>query len=163
MSFLYDTSVVVGIGFLIFVGVLVYFGVPGMLTSKLDARAARIKSDLEEARALREEAQSLLAGYERKQKEVKALADDIVAAARTEAEKASELAKADIRRSVARRLQTATDQIAAAERAAIRQIKDRAVGVAIAAAADVIGNSMQASDADALIDASIAEVGVRLH
>ncbi len=163
MSFLYDTNVVVGIGFLIFVGVLVYFGVPGMLTSKLDARAARIKSDLEEARALREEAQSLLAGYERKQKEVKALADDIVAAARTEAEKASELAKADIRRSVARRLQTATDQIAAAERAAIRQIKDRAVGVAIAAAADVIGNSMQASDADALIDASIAEVGVRLH
>ena len=163
MGFLNNTDIVVGIGFVIFVGVLIYFGVPGMLTRKLDERAVRIKADLDEARALREEAQSLLAGYERRQKEVRTQAEEIVAAARHEAEQAAVNAKEEIRRSVARRLQTATEQIDAAEKAAIRQIKDRAVTVAVAAAADVIRERMQPSDADAMIDDAIREVGAKLH
>lgn len=163
MDFLNNTDIVVGIGFLIFVGILIYYRVPGMILSRLDSRAVRIKADLEEARALREEAQGLLAGFERKQREVKGLAEEIVAAARAEAQKAAEAAKEDIRRSVARRVQTATDQIAVAERAAIRQVKDRAVEVAVAAAADVIRRSIEERDADALIDAAIAEVGGKMH
>jgi F-type H+-transporting ATPase subunit b len=163
MGFLNNTDIVVGIGFVIFVGVLIYFGVPGMLTRKLDERAVRIKADLDEARALREEAQSLLAGYERRQKEVRTQAEEIVAAARHEAEQAAVTAKEEIRRSVARRLQTATEQIDAAEKAAIRQIKDRAVAVAVAAAADVIRERMQPGDADAMIDDAIREVGAKLH
>lgn len=163
MGFLYDTDIVVGIGFLIFVGILVYFGVPGMIARRLDDRAVRIRQDLEEARALREEAQGLLASFERKQKEVKAQAEEIVANARVEAERAAEVAKEDIRRTVARRLQTATDQIDAAEKAAIRQIRDRAVGVAVAAAAEVIRRDMRPADGDALVDAAIAEVGAKLH
>ena len=163
MEFLNNTNIVVAIGFVIFLGILVYFGVPGMLTRKLDERAVRIKAELDEARALREEAQSLLAGYERRQKEVKAQAEDIVRAARVEAEKAAEAAKEDIRRSVARRMQTATEQIAAAEQAAVRQIKDRAAAVAVAAAGDVLRQKMQAEDADRLIESAISEVGAKLH
>lgn len=163
MDFLNNTNIVVGIGFVLFVGVLLYFNVPGMITAKLDERAVKIRRDLDEARALRDEAQTLLAGFERKQKEVQGQADDIVAAARIESERAAVQAKNDIRRSMERRLATATEQIAAAEKAAIRQIKDRAVTVAVAAAADVIARNMQAQDADALIDASIAEVGAKLH
>lgn len=163
MDFLNNTNIVVGIGFLIFVGILLYYRVPQMVAGRLDQRAARIKADLEEARALREEAQGLLVGYERKQKEVRSLAEEIVATARAEAEKAAELAKEDIRRAVQRRMRTATDQIAAAEKAAIRQIRDRAVNVAVAAAAEVIGRSMRPEDADALIDAAIADVGGKIH
>jgi F-type H+-transporting ATPase subunit b len=163
MGFLNDTNIVVAIGFVIFVGVLLYYKVPGMLANKLDERAVRIKQELDEARALREEAQTLLASFERRHKEVKAQAEDIVSAARSEAEKAAEAAKEDIRRSVARRLQTATEQIDAAEQAAIRQIKDRAVAVAIAAAGDVMGERIKAADANRLIDAAISEVGEKLH
>lgn len=163
MDFLNNTDIVVGIGFLIFVGVLVYFGVPGLLTSRLDSRSARIRADLDEARALREEAQSLLASYERKQKEVAQQAEDIVAAAKHEAEAAAEAAKADIRRSVARRMQSATEQIDAAEQAAVREIKDRAIAVAVAAAGDVIGTKMSDAKANELIEGAIAEVGKRMH
>jgi F-type H+-transporting ATPase subunit b len=163
MGFLNDTNIVVAIGFVIFVAVLLYYKVPGMLANKLDERAVRIKQELDEARALREEAQTLLASFERRHKEVKAQAEDIVTAARSEAEKAAEAAKEDIRRSVARRLQTATEQIDAAEQAAIRQIKDRAVAVAIAAAGDVMGERIKAADANRLIDAAISEVGEKLH
>jgi F-type H+-transporting ATPase subunit b len=163
MEFLNNTDIVVGIGFVIFVGVLIYFGVPGMISRKLDERAVRIKAELDEARALRDEAQTLLAGYERRQKEVKAQAADIVTAARAEAEKAAAAAKEDIRKSVARRMVTATEQITAAEQAAVRQIKDRAVSVAVAAAADVLKARMKAEDADRLIDSAISEVGAKLH
>ena len=96
-------------------------------------------------------------------KEVKAQAEAIVAAAKTDATNSAEAAKEDIRRSVERRLRTATEQIAAAEAAAIRQIKDRAVGVAVAAAGDVIRGRVKAEQANALIDASISEVGAKLH
>lgn len=163
MDFLNNTNIVVGIGFVIFVGILLYFDLPKMIAGKLDERAIKIKADLEEARSLRDEAQSLLASFERKQKEVKAQAEEIVAAARVESERAAVTAKEDIRKSVDRRLATATEQIAAAEKAAIRQIKDRAVTVAVAAAADVISRGMTSQDADAIIDASIAEVGAKLH
>lgn len=163
MSFLNNTDIVVAIGFVIFVGILIYFGVPGMVTKKLDERAARIRQELDEARALRDEAQSLLATYERRQKEVSAQAEEIVAAAKVEAERAAEIAKEEIRRSVDRRMQTATEQIEAAEQSAIRQIKDRAVAVAVAAAGDVMREKMQPGDADKLIDAAISEVGTKLH
>jgi F-type H+-transporting ATPase subunit b len=163
MEFLNNTNIVVAIGFAIFVGILLYVDVPGMISRKLDERALRIRAELDEARALRDEAQSLLAGYERRQKEVKDQAADIVTAARAEAEKAAVVAKEDIRRSVARRLQTATEQISAAEQAAVRQIKDRAVAVAVAAAADVLRGRMKDNDANRLIDGAITEVGAKLH
>ena len=90
MDFLNNTDIVVAIGFVIFVGILIYVGVPAMVTKKLDERAVRIRKELDEARALRDEAQSLLASYERRQKEVSVQAEEIVAAARVEAEKAAE-------------------------------------------------------------------------
>ena len=163
MDFLNNTNIVVGIGFVIFVGILLYFRVPAMLMKMLDSRAVKIQTDLDEARALREEAQSLLASFERRQKEVAVQAEEIVAAARHEAEAAAEVAKEDIRKSVARRMQTATEQIEAAEQAAVRQIRDRAVAVAIAAAGDVMKGKIKADDANALIDASIKDVGAKLH
>lgn len=85
------------IAFLIFVGVLLYLKVPGTLMGMLDKRASGIKSELEEARALREEAQTLLASYERKQKEVQEQADRIVAAAKEEATVAAEEAREDLK------------------------------------------------------------------
>jgi F-type H+-transporting ATPase subunit b len=163
MGFLNNTEIVVGIGFVIFVAVLLYYKVPAMIARKLDERAVRIRAELDEARALRDEAQSLLASYERRQREVKNQAEDIVTAAKAEAEKAAAAAKEDIRRSVARRMQTATEQIAAAEQAAVRQIKDRAVAIAVAAAADVLRSGIRAEDGNRLIDASIEEVGAKLH
>ena len=163
MDFLNNTDIVVAIGFVIFVGVLLYVGVPKILGSKLDERAVRISAELDEARALREEAQALLASYERRQKEGSVQADEIVAAARHEAERASETAKADIAKALERRMKTAGEQIDAAEQAAIRQIKDRAVTVAVASAGDVIRARLKDADSASLIDSSIAEVGAKLH
>ena len=158
-----NTNFVVLIAFLIFMGILVYFKVPGMIGGMLDRRAAQIRADLDEARALREEAQALLASYQRKQDEVKAQADRIVVHARQEAEQAAELAKADLARTIERRLKAAEDQIASSEAAALREVKDQAAAIAVAAAGDIIAKSLSAKDAGRLIDEAIATVDAKLH
>lgn len=158
-----NTDFVVLIGFLLFLGVLVYFKVPTLLTGMLDKRAEGIRSELDEARALREEAQALLASYERKQRDVQEQADRIVAHARQEAELAAEQAKADMKKSIERRLAAAEGQLESAQQAAVREVKDKAAVVAIAAAREVIAKQMTAADAGRMIDDSIAEVGAKLH
>jgi F-type H+-transporting ATPase subunit b len=158
-----NTNFVVLIAFLVFVGILVYMSVPGKLTGMLDARAAQIKAELEEARALREEAKSVLASYERKQKDVAEQTDRIIATAKDEAATAAEKAKAELQRSIARRLQAAEEQIASAESAALRQVRERAVAVAVAAAGEVLAKQMTAEAASASIDAAIDQVGAKLH
>ncbi len=158
-----NTNFVVLIAFLLFVGVLLYLKVPTLLGGKLDERAEGIKSELEEARALREEAQTLLASYERKQKEVQEQADRIVAHASDEAVLAAEQAKADLKVSIARRLQAAEDQIASAEARAIKDVRDQAVSIAIGAAKDVISKQMTATEGNSLIESAIADVDAKLH
>lgn len=158
-----NTDFVVLLGFLLFIAVLIYFKVPGMLAGLLDKRAEGIQDELDEARQLREEAQTLLASYERKQREVQAQADRIIAHAKQESELAAEQAKAEIAQSITRRLAAAESQIASAEAAAIREVRDRAASVAIAAARSVVAEQMTPASAGKLIDDAIADVGAKLH
>lgn len=158
-----NTDFVVTIGFLVFIGVLLYFKVPTLILGMLDKRAEGIKSELNEAKALREEAQALLASYERRQREVQEQADRIIAHAKEEAVLAGEQARADLERSIARRLAAAEDQIASAQASAVKEVRDRAIAVAIKAARDVVAKQMTTKDAAKSIDDAIAEAGQKLH
>ena len=158
-----NTDFVVLLAFILFIAVLFYFKVPGLLGGMLDKRADTIKSELEEARALREEAQTLLASFERKQKEVQDQADRIVTAAKEEAKAAAAQAQVDLAKSLERRMAAAEDQITSAEAAAVKAVRDQAVTIAIAAARDVIAKQMTATDGNKLIDDAIAQVGDKLH
>ncbi len=158
-----NTNFVVTLAFILFVGFLIYMKVPGKIGELLDKRAEGIKSELDEARALREEAQALLASYERKQKDVQAQADRIVAQAKSEATAAAEQAREDLKKSIARRLQAAEDRIASAEADAVREVRDQAVTIAIAAAREVIAEQMTATEANKLIDSGIETVSAKLH
>ena len=158
-----NTDFVVLLAFILFLGVLVYFKVPGLLTKMLDERADSIRKEIDEAKALREEAQSLLASYERKQKDVQAQADRIVETAKAEASDAAAQAQVDLEASIARRLAAAEDQIASAEASAVKEVKNRAVAIAIDAARDVIAGQMKAADANKMIDDAIDTVEQKLH
>jgi len=158
-----NTNFVVMIAFAIFIGIILYLGVPKMLGGLLDKRAAAIKAELDEAISLREEAKALLASYEKKQTEVQAQAERILEAAKAEAAAAAEQAKADIVSSVARRLAAAEDQIASAKASAVKEVRDQAIVVAIGAARDIISKQMTEAESNSLIDASIDDVGSKLH
>lgn len=158
-----NTNFVVLLAFLLFIGVLFYFKVPGLLGGLLDKRAEGIQSELDEARALREEAQTLLASYERKHKEVQAQADRIVATAKEEAAVAAETAREDLKASISRRLAAADDQIASAQASAVKEVRDQAIAIAVAASREVIAKQMTAADSNKLIDDAIAQVDAKLH
>jgi F-type H+-transporting ATPase subunit b len=160
---LQNTDFVALLGFLVFIGILLYAKVPSKIAGMLDARAEGIRKDLEEAKALREEAQTILTSYERKTRDAKSQADDIVASAKREAEASAKQAKIDLEASVDRRMATATDQIESAKSAAIQEVRDRAIAVATAAAAEVIAKQMSEAEADTLIDQSIDTVAAKLH
>lgn len=158
-----NTDFVVLIGFILFFSLLAYLKVPGMLGGLLDKRAEGIKSDLDEAKALREDAQTILASYERKQKEVQEQADRIVEAAKVEAQNAAAEAKEDLKQSIKRRLATAQDQIVSAQASAVKEVRDSAIVVAVAAANDVIAKQLTAADGNALIEDAIKDVAAKLH
>jgi len=163
MSFFYDSNIVFTISFVIFIAILGYYGVHTLIIDQLDKRADRIRGELDEARRLREEAQATFAEFERRQKEVAARAEDIVEHARVDAREAAERAKADVAESITRRLKAADEQIAMAEANAVKQVRNKAVTVAVAAAADVLRERIGDEKAAALIDESIEKVGNRLH
>ncbi len=158
-----NTDLIVLIAFVIFAGILVYFKVPGMITGLLDKRADTIRGELDEARRLRDEAVEILASFERKQAEVKDQSDRIVARAREDARIAADQAKEEMKASIQRRIKAAEDQIASAEDAALRAVRDQAARVAVAAAGDVIAKTLSDAEADALIRDSITTVEQRLH
>ena len=163
MSLFHDSHFVVGLAFFLFLGLLAYLGVHKFLAKALDDRADRIRADLDEARRLREEAQATFAEFERQHREVQGQADEIVAHAKADAEQAAEIAKADLAKSIERRLKAADEQIAMAEASAIREVKDKAVQIAIAAAAEVMAAGMTTEKTNELVDDAIKKVGERLH
>jgi F-type H+-transporting ATPase subunit b len=158
-----NAEFVVTLAFLIFVGALIYFGVPGIIGRLLDDRANGIKNNLDEARLLREEAQALLVSYEAKAREVTAQSARIVEGAKAEAQAAADQAKADLAKSIARKLAAAEEQIESTVKAAEAAVRDRAVTVSVLVAAEVLKSQMTADQAAASIDASIAQVAARLH
>lgn len=158
-----NTDFIVTLAFLLFVGILVWFRVPQIVGGLLDKRAEGIRNDLAEARRLREEAQEIYASYERRQREVKTQADEIVANAKREAVLEAEKAKKALQLSIERRLKAAEEQIASAEGDAVRAVRDRAIQTAISAATEILGKQATAEQRAAGIDKAIDDVARRLN
>ena len=129
----------------------------------LDARADRIRSSLDEATKLREEAQHLLAEYQRKQRDAAKEIDDLLAAARAEADRSSANAADALEALVKRREQLAMDKIAQAEADALQAVRNTAVDVAIAATRKLLTDKLDATATTGLVDQAIADLPQRLH
>ncbi len=158
-----NTDFIVTLAFLLFIGVLVYFKVPSLVAGLLDKRAAGIQAELDEARALREEAESVLAEFESRQREVGVHSERIIAAAKESAEEAAEQARKNLALAIERRLQAAQDQIASAEHRAVKQVREEAVKIAVSAAGLVVAENMSPARAGEMIDEAIATVEAKLQ
>ena len=151
------------VALIIFIGIVIYFKVPPMIGKALDDRANRIRDELSEARRLREEAQQLLAEYQRKRKEAEKDAADILAAARREADQLVDEANRKSEEYVTRRAALAEQKIAQAEREAVNEVRASAVGIAIEAARKILGEKVDAKSDAALFSASVKEVKAKLN
>lgn len=163
MHFLAEPETWVAIGFLIFVGILIYVGVPKMLISSLDERGRRVQAELDEARRLKEEAQKLLAEYQAKQRQADEEAAAIVAGAKAEAERIAAESKVRMEEFVARRTKMAETKIAQAEAQAVADVRTAAAEAAVTAAEKILTESVKGKVADDLIGRGIGDVKSKLN
>jgi F-type H+-transporting ATPase subunit b len=153
-----ETESWVALGFVIFLCLLAYLGVHRKLVDALDGRGARIRSELEEAHRLREEAQALLLEFERKGREAESEAQAIIAGAKAEAERLAGEAKARMEEFVARRTKMAEAKIGQAEAQAVADVRSAAADAAVAAAEKILSVTAKGKVAEDLLTRGIQEV-----
>lgn len=141
------------------IAIMLWKKVPAAIGAALDKKIAAIRAQLDEARTLRAEAEALRAEYEKKSKAAAKEAEAILAHAREEADAIVAKAKDDATALIERRTRMTKDKIAAAERAAIAEVRNRAATAATAAAAALIAENHDASADKALVDQAISGIG----
>ncbi len=157
-----STTFWVGVAFFIFLGIVARKWGQSVL-ALLDARGDSIRKTLGDAERLHEDAQKILTDYKRKQRDAIKEAEDIVAHAEREADRLRREAETTLEVALNRRLQQADEKINRTEAAAIQEVRNKAIEVAITATRTLLENNITAAKADALLDDVIAELPKKFH
>jgi F-type H+-transporting ATPase subunit b len=158
-----DASFFALVALIIFLGIVAYAGGFKAMGAGLDSRTERIRNDLEQAAKLRKEAEALLAEYKQKRIDAEKEAASIIAAARSDAEEYAAETRRKLSESLDRRTKQAEQKIAQAEAAAIKDVRNAATELAIAAAQNMVVQAAKGAKGDELIASSIAAVRNRLN
>ena len=159
----FETEFWDAIGFLAFIGLVIYLGLHKKIGGALDHRNARIQSQLDEAVKLRKEAEELLASFVEKKKAAEEEAKGIIAQAQVEAELIAKEAHDRVADFVQRRTKQAEEKIASAETQALAQVRDAATDAASKASEIVLKSQAKGSYGDELVDQGIASLKRLLH
>ena len=151
------------IAFIGFVALLIYYGVPGAVGKALDDRATAIRADLDEARRLRDEAQALLADYQRRSREAEEETKTILEQAKREGEALAAETRKNLQESVERRTKLAEEKIERAEAQALSDVRTAAVESAIAVAEKILKSRVAGATADTLIENGIRDLDGKLN
>lgn len=153
----------VAVAFVIFWGILFYYGVPQKVLSSLDSRSKRIADELAEARRLREDAQRLLKEYESKRAAAEQEAAEIVSSAKEEAERLAREAQEKMADFVKRRTAAAEAKIAQAESQAFAEVRAAAVEAAVKASERILRDEITGATATSLVQKSLSDVRAKLQ
>jgi F-type H+-transporting ATPase subunit b len=163
MEVLKEPETWVAVAFVLFIGVIIYLGAHKKIIEALDHRSARIKAELDEARRLRDEAATLLADYQRKQREAETEAEAIVADAKAEAERVAAESRVKMEEFVARRTKLAESKIGLAEAQALADVRAAAAEAAVTAAEKILRASAKGQIADNLVARGIQDLKAKLN
>ncbi len=160
---MFDESFFVALAFATVIGAFIYFGLPKRVLTSLDEKSSAIADELERARALRVEAEKVLADYEKQAKQAEAQAEEIIAQAKETAERTTAEAYTAMQAMMARRTKQAEQKITRAEEQLQKEIRAAITSVAVEAAAQLVATGLSAKAAKKMVDDNIAELGTRLN
>jgi F-type H+-transporting ATPase subunit b len=163
MGFVFEPEFWVAVAFFLFLGLIVYLGAHKKVAEALDARAARIAKELDEAKRLRREAEKVLADYRQKQGDAVKEAQAIIDLAAKEAEILAAETQRSMKEHFDRRMKLAEDKIARAEAEALREVREAAADAAVAAAQIVIKEKLTPETADKLVKQGIEALKGKLN
>ena len=150
MFSLNNTDFVVLVSFFVFVGVLIYFGVPGIIAKFLDKRAEDIGSEISEANKILEEAKTLLSSLEEEHKKTDLSIKQMIENAKSQAKSEEDKSKKYIEDLIKSRILSAEEQVESSERKIFNEIKETAI-------------DMGFEKARARLDKELTEENYRLH
>lgn len=145
------------VAFLIFVGLAYRYGRSGML-GWIDGEIQKVRSQLDDAKKLRDEAEKTLVEYKGRQAAALAEAEYLIRNAKEDAVRLKAQAEADLKASLARHEQQAAERIKIAEAEALSQVRQHAVDLAMKMAHQNLETKMQGDAASKLIDQAIADL-----
>lgn len=157
-----DAEFWVGIGLLLFFGLLVMFKVPSAVLKGLDAKTQGVKDELAEAERIRKEAEALLADLRQQHADAKTQAEAMLADAKAQAEQIAADAKAKAEEQIKRRQDMAEKKIAQAEADATAQVRAAAADLAIKASTHLLAERVAGLSSDPLVDAATSQLSSRL-
>ena len=160
---MFDESFFVALSFATVIGAFLYLGLPKKLMQSLDEKSDEIAKELDEARALRSEAEKVLADYEAQRQQAEKQAEEIVAQAKQTAERTAEEARQAMQATMERRAKQAEDKIARAEEQLQKEVRTAIASMAVEAAAHLVASGLSESAAQKLVDDNIAEIGNQLN
>jgi len=161
-SILLDPRIWTTAAFVTFV-ILAYKKLAAFACNALDTRTARIKSELEEAQRLRQEAQAVLAEYKQKQAEYLKAAEQLLVDARHDADQMRAYAETELKASLDARMKQAVERIAQEEASAINEVRDHVVDIALAAARNIIADQVGTMSQEELIKLALADIERKVH
>ena len=123
----------------------------------------KLQNSLNEAANLREEAQQLLAEYQRKQRDAVKETEDLLQNAKSEVDRITDDAYQKLNASLKRREELAIEKITQMEAEAIRSVRVRSVEISIAATRKLIANNIDKNKSEAIIDAAISDLSSKMH
>ena len=159
----FDATFFALVALIIFLGIAAYAGAFRKMGAGLDSRAERIRKELDHATQLRKDAEALLAEYKQKRLDAEKEAASIISAAKADAEEFAAETRRKLTESLERRSKQAEQKIAQAEAAAIKDVRNVATDLAIAASHHLAAEAAKAGKGAELISQSIAAVKSRLN
>lgn len=163
MELLLDSHFWVAVAFIVLLGVLMLAGVHRLILKALDDAGAKVQAQLDEAAALRAEAEALLANVKAQKAATEKLAVEILAAAKEDAERLQVESKAKLAEQLERRAAMAERKIAQAEAQAEAEVRAAAAELASQMAEQVLVKRLAGAKADPLVDAAIGQLAGKLQ
>ena len=160
---MFDESFFVAAAFFTVIGAFIYLKLPSKLMQSLDEKSAQIAKELDDAKALRAEAEKVLADYEEQRKQAEAQAEQMIADAKASAESTAAEARAAMQAAMERRTKQAGEKIARAQENLEKEVRAAIASLAVDAAAHLVATGMTDEMAQKLVDGNIAELGERLN
>ena len=152
-----DATFWVTISFFIFLGILAYFKIPQKIKDLLEENISNIKSQINEAEKLKEEAKNILSEHEKKISNSKAEVQSMISKANENSEKNIIKTNEDFYNLMENRKRNAEERIKQMKNQATKDIKNTSIKIAIESVEKLLKNSMDKSKLDKIYLSSIEE------
>jgi len=162
MEIFHEPKFWIAAAFVLFIA-LSYKKISVFLTNALDDRSAKIKSELDQARHLRMEAENVLADYKQKQSEYLKEAEIMLQKARTDADDLTANSEKELKTALDLRMKNAIERIAQEEEKAIQDVRNHVVDIALAAARAIILEQAGTSSGEDLVKIAMADIERKIH